>query len=305
MEKYINWRHVRIVIIFCLMLSAIVLCLFFLRQHLRNQRNIHYSLADIKRTLLEDYIQTNLYNNPKYNGKKLNKNEFQVFSQAGEDGIIEEIFNRIGSKTNYFVEFGAGDGSENNTIYPLIKGWKGLWIECDKKCILAISRNYKNIIHDGKLKVRQDFVTAENIEDIFAKEGVQPEFDLLSIDIDRNDYWVWKSITKYRPRVVVIEYNATFSPTLEWIVKYNPNAQWDGSSYFGASLKSLEILGNKKGYRLVGCSFSGVNAFFVREDLVKNKFCEPFTAENHYEPPRYFAIKKPGHSTRFGDFVRE
>ena len=125
---------------------------------------------------------------------------------------------------------------------------------------------------------------------------------MLSIDIDGNDYWVWKAIDSYSPRVVVIEHNSVFRSDVEWIMSYNPNNIWNGSSYFGASLKSLEKLGNQKGYRLVGCDFTGVNAFFVRNDLVGDKFFEPFTAENHYEPPRYFLQNVNGHRKDFGVF---
>ncbi len=112
-------------------------------------------------------------------------------------------------------------------------------------------------------------------------------FDLLSIDVDLNTYWLCKAITNYEPRVVVVEYNALFPPPVEWVVRYDPMSAWDGTCYFGASLKSLENLGTLKGYRLVGCDVTGVNAFFVRQDLVEDKFLRPFTAENHYEPMRY------------------
>ena len=259
----------------------------------------------IKEIVIEEYLKENLLGNPRYNGKKLNRHEFQVFSQGGEDGIIEEIFNRIGTTDRYFVEFGVGNGSESNTIYLLLKDWHGLWIESGEKNVFAIQKDYGSLIDNRQLQVRQDFITAENIEDIFKVASVPESLDLLSIDIDRNDYWVWKAINRYYPRVLVIEYNAVIPPHIEWIVKYEAKTSWDGSSHQGASLKSLEILGARKGYRLVGCSFAGSNAFFVREELVGDKFAEPFTAEHHYEPPRYFITRKLGHPRRFGDFVRE
>ena len=132
------------------------------------------------------------------------------------------------------------------------------------------------------------------------------EFDLLSIDIDGNDYWVWQAVTHYKPRVVVIEYNALYGPSAPWIMEYNAAHCWDGTScYHGASLKSLETLGAGKGYRLVGCDITGMNAFFVREDLVKNLFEEPFTSENHYETPKYYGLsRKSGNQRRFGKFTR-
>jgi hypothetical protein len=85
-------------------------------------------------------------------------------------------------------------------------------------------------------------------------------------------------------------------------VKYDPNGRWNGSNYFGASLSAFVKLGNAKGYSLVGCSFSGSNAFFVRNDLLGDKFCAPYTAENHYEPPRYHVWLTAGHRRDFGPF---
>ena len=86
---------------------------------------------------------------------------------------------------------------------------------------------------------------------------------------------------------MVIEYNAVFRPPLAIVADYNKDFAWNGTSYYGASLKALELLGSRKGYVLVGCSLSGINAFFVRRDLVQDKFCAPCTAENHFEPPRF------------------
>jgi hypothetical protein len=127
------------------------------------------------------------------------------------------------------------------------------------------------------------------------------EIDLLSIDIDYNDYWVWKAVDVANPRVVVIEYNAALRPPMSLVVPYDPTRSWDGSNYFGASLEALVRLGRTKGYRIVGCNFSGANAFFVRDDLCADHFLDPPTAEEHYEPPRYFAhLMTGGHRGRPG-----
>jgi len=101
--------------------------------------------------------------------------------------------------------------------------------------------------------------------------------------------------------VVVIEYNAIFPPPVRWVMPYDPAAKWTGNSNHSASLKSLELLGRAKGYSLVGCSFAGVNAFFVRNDLLGDLFEAPFTAEHHYEPPRFFLIHKAGHPRTFSE----
>lgn len=243
-----------------------------------------------------NYLNQNLYNNPKYlSSRYLNQYEFQAFSQFGEDGIIAEIFKRIGTTNKYFVEFGVEDGTETNTTYLLYQHWNGLWIDGNKKNTNLIRQTFSGLIKEKKLQIIESFITAENIELLFKEAPVSFEFDLLSIDIDRNDYHVWKAINNYNPRVIVIEYNSIFRPGTEYIVNYDPNAMWDKTSNFGASLESYCKLGIEKGYKLVCCGFAGVNAFFVREDLAIKHFEGPFSAENFYEPPRYFLYTKNGH----------
>jgi hypothetical protein len=109
---------------------------------------------------------------------------------------------------------------------------------------------------------------------------------LLSIDIDGNDYWVWRAIEAVSPRVIIIEYNATFAPPLCNVVPYKADRIYGGTNYFGTSLCALAKLGDSKGYNLVGCSFRGNNAMFVRKELCDDKFKFPYTAEEHYEPIR-------------------
>lgn len=261
-----------------------------------NLEQIDSKLNRINMLQVEDYLQTHLYNNPRYNQPdKLNRFEFQAFSQVGDDGIIEEIFKRIGVTNQYFIEFGVEDGTETNSTYLLYKGWKGLWMDGSEANIKAIHQHCSKAIARGDLKAIQAFITAENIEFLFQQAGVPTEPDLLSIDIDRNDLYVWKAINQYKPRVVIVEYNAVFRPGCEFVVDYDAAAMWDGSSNTGASLDAFCKLGESKGYKLVGCCFAGVNAYFVRKDLISSHFTGPFTAENHYEPPRYHLYTKPGH----------
>jgi hypothetical protein len=262
----------------------------------RQINSLQHQFTESHRIQVEDYLQKNLFNNPKYaSPRRLNCFEYSTFSQYGEDGIIAEIFNRIGSTNQFFIEFGVENGTECNTTYLLLKGWKGLWIEGNSDHVQSISQCFKKSIEQKKLTVINSFITAENIEPLFNKGNALIEPDLLSIDIDRNDYHVWNAIINYKPRVVVIEYNAIFRPGDHFIVPYDAAASWDGSSHFGASLQSYFELGLKKGYKLVACTHAGVNAFFVREDLVKDHFEPPFTTNTHYEPARYFLYKKDGH----------
>ncbi len=235
-----------------------------------------------------------LLSKPRYRDtKRLNHFESKVYSQAGEDGIIREVFNRIGVTNRFFVEFGSGDGQENNTVFLLRSGWSGLWMDASDTAMEQAKRDFSREIQARRLTVLTAFITAENIEDLLGRAGVPSQFDLLSIDIDRNDYWVWSRIERYRPRAAVVEYNSTFPPKADWVVPYDPIAFGDGTRDFGASLAALERLGRKKGYLLVGCNFGGTNAFFVREDLAANHFVGPFTAENHYEPPQGVPVWGP------------
>ena len=228
--------------------------------------------------------------------RRLAHYEHTVFSQAGEDGILRELMRRVGSPDKTFVEFGVGNGSQNNTKFLLTTGWGGLWIESDAPRVKVISRVFSDAIAAGRLTLLHESATPATIVGLLRRANIPREFDVLSIDIDGDDYHVWAAIEDYRPRIVVIEYNSIFFPDAEWVKPYKAGWRWDRSRDFGASLKSLERLGERKGYRLTGCNLAGVNAFFVREDLVSEEFCGPFTAEHHYEPPRYFlAARRAGH----------
>jgi hypothetical protein len=219
--------------------------------------------------------------------KRLLRCGFKGYSQSDEDGILQEIFRRIGVVEKTFVEFGVGFGTENNTLYLLFSGWRGLWIEADHSAVMAIGRRLSGYIRGGQLTLLEEFVDKDNIDSLLRGGGFEGEIDLLSIDISGNDYWVWKATSAVNPRVLCVEYNATFRPPVSLVVEYRRDYRWDGTNHFGASLKALEELGSEKGYALVGCCLAGVNAFFVRKDLVQDRFCAPFTAENHYEPARH------------------
>jgi hypothetical protein len=237
--------------------------------------------------------------------KRLLRYGFKMFSQNDEDGIIQEIVRRIGPAGRTFVEFGVQNGFQCNTAKLLIEGWRGLWIEANAGAVAQMRKHFKSFLADRALTLVQGRVTAENINAILADAGVTGEIDMLGIDIDGNDYWIWKAIEVVRPRLVVIEYNASLCPPLSLVVPYDPARTWLGDNYFGASLEALVRLGAAKGYRIVGCSFAGVNAFFVRDDLCGELFLEPATADEHYEPERYFTQFMPsGHPGRPGPYQR-
>jgi hypothetical protein len=212
----------------------------------------------------------------------------KIYSQSDEDGIIREIFNRIGTTNKTFVEFGIGNGLENNTLALLFEGWQGLWIDASSKSVNKIRENFNIIIEKEQLKLVQSFITKENINSLISNKIKSEEIDLLSVDIDGNDYHIIDAITCVSPRVIVVEYNAKFTPPVLYCMDYNDSHRWEKDDCFGASLKFFEVNLEKKGYYLVGCNLSGANAFFVRKDLVSDQFLSPFTAENHYEPARYY-----------------
>jgi hypothetical protein len=268
----------------------------------------HINLLRIADVAIEDYIARHLYDAPKYKEpKRLGVHEFQMFSQTGADGIVAEIFRRIGRTNSIFIEFGVGNGLENNTTALLLQGWSGVWIEASRRSNRAIQQNLKPLLDEQKLMLLPRFVTKENIVDLLDGCGVPLDPDLVSIDIDGNDYWVWEALlSRYSPRVVVIEYNALLGPSVPWTVEYNPESSRSSlvaTSDFGASLKALEMLGNRNGYSLIGCDFLGVNAFFVRDDLLQDKFCTPYTSENHFEPSRLFLYRRNGQPRAIGRFV--
>jgi hypothetical protein len=237
--------------------------------------------------------------------RRLLKFGYRVYSQSDEDGILHEIVRRIGAGSRTFVEIGTGDGLENNTLFLLTQGWRGLWIEGSRRRVATARKNLGVLVTDGRLRVEQQFVTAANIDEKVRRLVPAPEVDLLSVDIDGNDYYILRAIQSIVPRVIIAEYNAKFPPDVSWVMEYNEAHRWDESDYFGSSLKALETLLAERGYSLVGCNLLGCNAFFVRSELATDPpFCSPFTAENHYEPPRYFLLPAydSGFATGFGPF---
>jgi hypothetical protein len=264
---------------------------------IRDVREIQAGLRDLKADLtaaLAVRVQDlELARHPRYaDPARLIRHQAQVSSQNGEDGIIHEIFRRIGTTSRIFAEVGVGDGRQNNTAFLVSQGWKGYWVDGDPGFLAALERED---LPTGTVQSRIALVTRENIADIFRQLGVPEEFDLLSVDIDQNTYYAWEGLRRFRPRVVVVEYNAAVPSDLAWKVRYRPDRTWDRTQNFGASLKAFEQLGREIGYSLVGCDFLGINAFFVRSDLTAGHFVEPFTAENHHEPPRYSLVHRRSH----------
>ena len=196
--------------------------------------------------------------------------EFKVFSQFGEDGILQYLLAKVPITNRTFVEIGVGDYRESNTRFLLQKdNWRGL--------IIDRGTSHLAFLESSSLRWRyrvdgiSAFVTPGNINGVLTHGGFEGEIGLLSIDIDGNDYWLLEGIKAVEPQIVVVEYNSMFGPDLAVTVPYDPRfdrfeAHYSGL-YFGASLGALCELASARGYRFVGSSSSGVNAFFVRGDV--------------------------------------
>ncbi|MEL7067984.1 MAG: hypothetical protein AAGN15_04930 [Cyanobacteria bacterium J06581_3] len=209
--------------------------------------------------------------------RKIADMEFKVFSQWGEDGIIQYLIREVCPSSNIFIEFGVENYRESNTRFLLVNNnWAGLVVDGSISHIADIKR--QAIYWQRNLKAVHHFITAENINNIFEMNGISGEVGLLSIDVDGNDYWVWKSINSVRPAIVVCEYNFRFGPNRAVTIPYDPgfvrSKAHHSTIYYGASLRALNILAEQKGYILVGCNSAGNNAFFVRKDLKPNTLRE-------------------------------
>lgn len=259
-------------------------------RHLKNLINVAHTTSDLRLMAINHEMAVVRDRRMAQDPKHLLPYGSKAYSQVDEDGILQEIFRRIGATNRRFVEFGVGDGRENNSLALLLAGWSGLWIEANPKSVATIRTGLPQTISRGRLAVVESFIDIDNINQLISGNSPTGEIDLLSVDIDGNDYHVLKAIHCVQPRVIAIEYNAKFPPPFEFCMPYNPTHAWQGDDYFGVSLKFLEVRLADRGYRLVGCCISGANAFFVRDDLVGDLFAAPYTAENHFEPSRYHYV---------------
>lgn len=200
----------------------------------------------------------------------LDEVEFQVFSQRGEDGIIQYLISKIDIPNKIFVEFGVETYTESNTRFLLINNnWSGLVIDGSDKNIKFIKNDFIYWKYD--IVAKQSFITKENINELIGSYTDVKDIGLLSIDIDGNDYWVWDAIDVINPRIVICEYNSAFGSEKKITVPYKSDfvrsQEHYSELYFGASLAAFCHLANKKGYDFVGTTSAGVNAYFVRKDL--------------------------------------
>jgi hypothetical protein len=199
--------------------------------------------------------------------------EFKVYSQFGDDGIIQYLINNVDVDSRTFVEFGVEDYSEANTRFLLINdNWRGLVIDGSEENIRRIRDD--RIYWQYDLTAIHRFVDKENINEVIAANNFSGPLGILSIDIDGNDYWIWESLTVIDPSIVVVEYNSVFGQKRAVTVPYKPEfsrtTAHHSNLYAGCSLKALYMLAERKGYAFVGSNSCGNNAYFVRKDKVGN-----------------------------------
>lgn len=220
--------------------------------------------------------------------QSFHKSEFQVYSQWGEDGLIQHLVRRVPIERPVFVEFGVEDYLEANTRFLLQhQNWFGLVLDGSRRNIEMIKQDAVYWRHS--IKAVSAFINASNINVLLQDNGVTGDIGLLSIDIDGNDYWVWRAVDVISPRIVICEYNGLFGPRAAVTVPYDPGFVRSRAHYScllaGASLTALAHLGKQKGYRLVGINSAGNNAFFVRDDVAGALPVE--APESVYVEPRF------------------
>ncbi len=225
--------------------------------------------------------------------------EFRAYSQNSEDGILLYIFSLIGVASKRCVEICAGNGIECNSANLIINhGWSGLMFDGNGSNIRE-ARAFYRTCRDTFVwppQLVHGWVTAENINSLISEHGFAGEIDLLSLDVDGVDYWIWKSLEVVNARVVVLEYNHLWGPTASVTVPYRPDFKAEfgpyGADYSGASLRAFVKLGKQKGYRLVGTQHYGTNGFFVRDGIGEDLLPEIAPEQCFNHPRARFGIEK-------------
>jgi len=197
--------------------------------------------------------------------------EFKVFSQWGDDGIIQYLINHVQIENKIFVEFGVENYTEANTRFLLINdNWSGLVMDGSEQHIDFIKKDEISWRYD--LTAKAAFIDAENVNDLISSAGITGNIGILHIDIDGNDYWVWKNMKAVDADIVIVEYNSTFGRDRAITVPYDPAFQRTkahySNLYYGASLTALCDLAEEKEYYFVGCNSAGNNAYFVKKTKI-------------------------------------
>lgn len=256
-----------------------------LRQIISTILKINERFDEIK--INQGIVLSGLNENKK--SKSLKDHEFKIFSQWGEDGIVQHLTKTIEIKNKTFIEFGVEDFFQSNCRFLLMKdNWNGFVIDGSPTNIERLKKSYFYWKHH--LVAIDAFITKENINELLAKSGFGEDLGLLSIDLDGNDYFILEAITFFKPRILICEYNSVFGATRKISIPYEPGfirtSKHYSNLYWGASLPAMTHVANKKGYSLVGTNTASCNAFYVRNDLL-NSNVEVLSVEQAYSPSRY------------------
>jgi hypothetical protein len=217
-----------------------------------------------KNNILNSKILSNLNYQKKINN--LAEVEWGVFSQFGEDGILNWLISFFPDMPKIFVEIGVGDYTECNTRLLLDGyGWSGHIFEGDSRSIDKIKKSKD--LWKKNIDINKSFINKKNINELLKKRVKEKEIGVLSLDIDGNDFWVWKAIESIKPKIFICEYNSLFGDMLPLSIPYNKNfirsnAHYS-NQYFGASINAMIKLSESKGYTFIGTPSTGVNAFFI------------------------------------------
>lgn len=228
--------------------------------------------------------------------------EFSVFSQWGDDGIIQYLIHTIGITNKTFIEFGVENYREANTRFLLINNnWKGLVIDGSEKNIQFIKKDA--ISWNYSLNAVAKFITKENLNSLIENNGFKGEIGILHIDVDGNDYWLWECLNVVNPEIVIMEYNSVFGNKAAISVPYKADFyvtnEHFSNLYFGASLKAMEHLAIKKGYTLVGSNSNGNNAYFVRNDRMNG--LQKMTSDEAYVSCKFRQNRDSNHALTLVD----
>lgn len=222
-----------------------------------------------ERLLISGQILSRLRDNNK-SITSLEDVEFKVFSQWGDDGIIDWIFSILKTNDPFFIEFGVQTYQESNTRFLLQhRNWSGLVIDGNLDYINFIKND--DIYWKHSLTAINSFITKENINSLLSENSLKNDVDLLSIDIDGNDYWVFNELMSISPKVIICEFNGLFGVDKSVTVPYDPNfvrsAAHHSNLYFGCSITAIINLAKTKGYDFIGTNSNGNNAYFIRKDI--------------------------------------
>lgn len=220
----------------------------------------------------------------KHNIQSLQAVEFKVFSQWGDDGIIQWLVHNLTFPHHTFVEFGVANYRESNTRFLLMNNnWSGFVMDGSEENVQQITTS--EYYWRYELAARAEFIDQDNINGLIQSSGFEPEIGILHIDLDGNDYWIWKTINVVSPIIVILEYNSVLGIDRPITIPYDQTfyrtSAHYSNHYYGSSLRALYQLSKERGYSFVGCNGAGNNAYFVRNDKLNDQVREVSLAQGY------------------------